>query len=145
MKKKKKNLSIFTMSLSHSLEWTLNPTSVVQVSLHLYIKRANTKQQISKIWKGQTEQFNATELKEVNKIIYLEKYHFAVQTIITVCVNQPMYCFFFLFFFSPCVLSCVSYILKWKNVLFFPKFHYKSIFILKWNSGELFSQPYDLW
>lgn len=100
MKKKKQILSIFTMSLSCSLEWTLKPSySVAQVSLYLYIKRTNTWQQISKIWKAETELFNMTEL-EVNKIICLWKSHFAVQTVITACVNQPMYCFFSFFFFS---------------------------------------------
>lgn len=144
MEKKKQILSIFTMSLSCSLEWTLKPSySVAQVSLYLYIKRANTWQQISKIWKAETELFNLTEL-EVNRIICLGKSHFAVQTVITACVNQPMYCFFLSFFFSH-VLSCVSFIFKWKNLLFFYEFHYKIIFILKWNSGEFFSQLYDLW
>jgi len=101
MTKKEQNLSIFTISLSHSLERTLNPSSsVVQVGLHLYINKANTGQQISKTEKAETELFNTTELKDMNKIIYLGKCHFSVQTVITAWVNQPIYhLFFFLFSF----------------------------------------------
>lgn len=56
----------------------------------------------------------------MNKTTCLGKYHFAVQTVITACVNQPTYCFF-LSFFPPLILCFVHPQMK-ENFFFFIDF-----------------------
>lgn len=120
--KTKQNLTILKMPLSHSLESSLNLLlSMLQDSLHLYIKKANTRQQVSKIQKAESELFNTSEWQELSKIIYKDII-LLYKTAIRACVNQPMYCYFWggggsfwIFPFFHSSLSSIPFIFDWKK------------------------------